>query len=199
MGSSNSKSSAKKDLYKPHKPINSRSKGSLKTLRHSGDHNLLKLLKIFNTSSFNTNSNEFKILTKRSKSLPNEFFSGELYKIEEVEPGFCAPSMTEITVSFDSRTLNLHSLTKEYQKIYKEKDAISLLYFVAKAGNVMQSRLDYFPELKLKNIYIDDNGLKLENPYIYDEYIHYILQVSYFFTLLFFILKLEYCQNQRII
>lgn len=201
MGKANSKLRKTSKFYKKHKDLNSRKKGHLQTKRHSSNHNLVKLLKTFNSSTFNLEPDEFKVLAKRRKTLPKEFFPGEIEHIEDIQPGLCSPGQTQITIAFESRTLNLQNLTNGFGKIYNERDALNLIYYGSKAGSVMQSRLDYFPELKLKNIYVDEDGLRLENPYIYDEYVHYILNVSKscFRQLIFkFILtRLECCSNQR--
>lgn len=179
MGTESSKSNLSElKQYKKYKPLTSKKRGKIQTYRHKSNLNLIKLFKTYNSNTFNVEPEEIKMMTKRSKSLPKEFFGVSVVGFEEVNPGICSPAYAQMNLCFESRTLNLENLVNEFGKIYNEKQALDLMYFAAKAGSVMQSRLDYFPEVRLKLFCVDAGGLRIENLYLYDEYVEYILQVS---------------------
>ena len=152
--------------------------GEMQIYKHKDNHNMLKLKKSYNSNFFGISIPEITYLAKRVQSLPEGVLQCEVQSHFALNPTIYSQKDSVMEVLYDSRTLSLRSIVSIYGKSYPETAGINLLYFIGVNGAKLEERLDYFPKLDLDCIFIDEEGLKLENPYLHEHYIKEIVDVS---------------------
>ena len=91
--------------------------------------------------------------------------------------------MVKADATFTASSQTLERLITREGNFGSEESAFALLYFIAKQGSKLQDLLEFFPKVHLQDIFVDDDGLRLMNPYVYDAYIECSFRVFFIFLI----------------
>ena len=116
-------------------------------------------------------------LSKQMHNLPKKIFKASLTEFEQADEG---PDIAAIVV-YDVGSWSLEDVIEERGAGFEEQLGFSLMMILAKIGSELQDKLNFFPRVTNKEIFLTEEGLKVMNPYIHDNYTANIVEVRQFY------------------